>query len=68
MPVVQLDSEKINITREELKEMIRTESFLSIGKRFEVSDNAIRKWCVRYNLQKKKKEILNFSDEEWKLI
>ncbi len=68
MPVVQLDSEKINITREELKEMIRTESFLSIGKRFEVSDNAIRKWCVRYNLPKTKKEILNFSDEEWKLI
>jgi len=48
--------------------MIRTESFLSIGKRFEVSDNAIRKWCVRYNLPKTKKEILNFSDEEWKLI
>lgn len=60
--------EKNNITREELKEMIRTESFLSIGKRFEVSDNAIRKWCVRYNLPKTKKEILNFSDEEWKLI
>jgi hypothetical protein len=47
--------EKNNITREELKEMIRTESFLSIGKRFEVSDNAIRKWCVIIFQKQKKK-------------
>lgn len=52
-------------SREELKTMIRTESFLSLGKKFNVSDNAIRKWCVYYGLPKRKKDINNYSDEEW---
>ncbi len=31
------------VTREELKNLIRNESFVQIGKRFNVTDNAIRK-------------------------
>lgn len=53
------------ITREELKNLIKTESFLSIGKMYEVSDNAIRKWCDFYNLPRTKTEILGYSQEEW---
>lgn len=56
------------ITREELKNLIRKNSFISIGQRYGVSDNAIRKWCVKYNLPKTKKEINSYSDEEWNLI
>lgn len=55
-------------TREELKQMIRTMSFTEIGKMYNVTDNAIRKWCVSYNLPKTKKEIMNYSDEQWKEI
>ena len=55
-------------TREELKYLIRTKSFLSIGKQFGVSDNAIRKWCDFEHLPRKKEDIKKYSDEEWKNI
>lgn len=45
--------------------MIRTMPFTHIAKKFGVSDNAIRKWCIAENLPKKKTEINKFSDEEW---
>ncbi len=51
--------------REELKELIRNNSFLEIGRMFSVSDNAIRNWCKNYNLPHKKTEIKNYTDEEW---
>lgn len=51
--------------RTELKKLIRDNSFVSIGKMFNVSDNAIRKWCISYNLPKSKKIINSYSDEEW---
>lgn len=58
----------IFIPREELKEMIRTKSFVEIGSNFNVSDNAIRKWCKKYNLPFRKKDIKEYSEEDWKLI
>ena len=48
--------------------MIRVEAFTSIAKRFGVSDNAIRKWCDKYNLPRTKKEINSYTDEEWNNI
>lgn len=56
------------VTREELKQMIRHQSFTSIGAKFNVSDNAIRKWCDKLNLPRKVSDIKNYSDEEWELI
>lgn len=55
-------------TREILKEKIRTESFLAISREYGVSDNAIRKWCKKYNLPSKKAIIKSYSDVEWELI
>ena len=55
-------------TREYLKELIRTTSFLKIGKIYNVCDNTVRKWCIGYNLPFKKKEIKQYSDKEWFLI
>lgn len=52
-------------SREELKQMIRTMPFTKIGELFNVSDNAIRKWCDTYNLPRKKQEINSYSDNEW---
>ena len=54
--------------REVLKEMIRNKPFIQIGNEYGVSDNAVRKWCLQYNLPSKKKDIKVLSEEEWKLI
>lgn len=56
------------ITREELKDKIRNQTFTSIGREFNVSDTAIRKWCKTFNLPTHKTEINNYSDEEWNKI
>lgn len=56
------------VSKEELKILIRTIPFLQIGKKFGVSDNAIRKWCKKYELPSTKKEINSYTDEEWNLI
>lgn len=55
-------------TREELKKMIRTLPFTTIGKEFGVSDNAIRKWCRAENLPSRANDIKTYSDEEWEKI
>lgn len=60
--------DKMPVTREELKNLIRTTSFTKIGEKFIVSDNAIRKWCDKFNLPRTKREINSYSDEEWKKI
>ena len=56
------------VTREELKELIRTVPFTQIAEKFGVTDNAIRKWCDLYNLPRKKSEIKKISEEDWKTI
>ena len=54
--------------REELKRLIRTDSFLHIGKLFDVSNSAIRKWCKAENLPYKKTEIQQIPDSDWEKI
>lgn len=56
------------VTREELKNLIRTTPFIQIGKKYNVSDNAIRKWCDKFNLPRKATEIKQYSDEDWNKI
>lgn len=55
-------------SKNELKHLIRTTSFLQIGKTYGVSDTAIRKWCKLYGIPYKQKEIKSYSDEEWDRI
>ena len=54
--------------RKELKTLIRTLPFTQIGKRYGVTDNAIRKWCIAEKLPYKKAEINKLSDIEWEQI
>lgn len=54
--------------REKLKYLIRNESFVSIAKYFNLSDNAIRKWCKTENLPYRKKDIKSYTDEEWEKL
>ncbi len=44
-------------TKEELFNLIINKPFVQIGKMFEVSDNAVRKWCKSYDLPYKQKDI-----------
>ena len=56
------------VTREELKNLIRTTPFTTIGIKYGVSDNAVRKWCDKYNLPRTLSDIKQISDEDWELI
>ncbi len=49
-------------SRKELKELIRTMPFTQIGNMYNVSDNAIRKWCKAENLPYTKREINTIQD------
>lgn len=42
-------------SKEELLELIKTKSFLEIGRMYGVSDSTIRKWCKSYNLLYRKR-------------
>ena len=55
-------------SREELKSLIRTVPFTTIGIQYKVSDNAIRKWCKNYGLPSKVSEIRKITDLEWQKI
>ena len=55
-------------SREQLKELIRTKPFITIGKMYGVSDKAITKWCENENLPFRKKDINLFTDEEWSKV
>ena len=55
-------------SREELKKLIREESFTKIASLYGVTDNAIRKWCDAEGLPRKKTDIKNMTDEQWALI
>lgn len=57
--------EEMPVTREELKNLIRTETFKDIGRMFDITDNSVRKWCIKFELPSKKYEINSYSDEEW---
>lgn len=54
--------------REILKSYIRSMPFTKIGEKFNVSDNAVRKWCDEYNLPRTKKEITKISDIDWEAL
>ena len=52
-------------SREVLKDLIRNKSFSMIGRIYNVSDNAIRKWCISMGLPSRKTDINKITDEEW---
>lgn len=59
---------ELPVSREELKNKIRNMSFLQIGKEFNVSNNTIKKWCIKYDLPTRKRIIESISDNEWNNI
>lgn len=55
-------------SRDELKNQIRSTSFVDLGKKYHVSDKTISNWCKAENLPNKKAEIKIYSDEEWEKL
>lgn len=51
--------------RETFKKEVYNIPFTQLGKKYHVSDKSIQKWCIYYNLPSRKKDIKNFSEEEW---
>lgn len=64
----QQNLQKLPVTREELKKLIRTTPFTKIGEMFTVNDNAIRKWCDNFQLPRRVSEIKKYTDDEWENI
>lgn len=56
---------KNDIDRDTLKDLIRKNTFTSIGTMYNVSDNAVKKWCKKFNLPFKKSDINLISEEDW---
>lgn len=54
--------------REQLKKEIRVKSFTQLGKKYNVSDKAIVKWCKQYQLPFRKKDIILFTEQQWQII
>ncbi len=54
--------------RETLKELIRNIPFTQIANQYQVSDNAIRKWCDQYQLPRRKNDINKLTDSQWQEI
>lgn len=55
----------VPIEKELLKSLIRKETFVDISKMFNVSEKVVLKWCKKYNLPFRKKDINNITDENW---
>lgn len=64
----ELQSKLKTIDRKSLKREIRQNSWNQVAKKYNVSDRAIRNWCIKLNLPSTKKEINSYSDEEWEKI
>lgn len=56
------------ISREKLKDKIRSIPFTEIARSLNTTDKTIKRWCNFYNLPSRKKDINSYSDEEWEKI
>lgn len=54
--------------RDDLKELIRKYPFVTIGKKYDVTDNSIRKWCKSYDLPYRASIIKTISNEDWEKL
>lgn len=52
-------------TKDELRKHLLDKSMCAIGRIYDVSDNAVRKWCKKYNLPFKRKDIKKFREENY---
>ncbi len=56
---------KIHIEKEDLEKLILKYPFTKIAAYYNVSDNAIRKWCKKYNLPFLRNDIKKYKEEKF---
>ena len=56
------ERDRIPVSKDDLLSLILTTSFVEIGRMYEVTDNSVRKWCIKYGLPKTKNEIKTFKE------
>lgn len=56
------------VTRDELKQLIRQNSFSSIGDLYGVTYTAIKKWCIFYGIPHRRKDIDAMDEQSWDLV
>lgn len=59
---------KEKVSREKLKFEIKNFPMTEVGRIHNVTDNTIRKWCKKYKLPFRSKDIYEISDEDWKTV
>lgn len=64
----RMKTRTVTITADELAKLLYETSFYAVGKKFNVTDNAVRKWCKHYNIPTHSKEFrawyeLNYSPD-----
>lgn len=57
-----------NLDRDQIKYEIRHYPMTQVAKIHGVTDNAVRKWCIKLNLPSHSLEIRKYTDEEWEKI
>lgn len=55
----------LRVSRDELKDLVRSIPFTQIAQMYNVSDNTVRKWCDKYHIPKHRNKIKNLTDEQW---
>lgn len=66
---LRIKSKKLrDLSRDELKKLIREKSFSELGNMFGITGNNVKKYCKKVNLPSTKREINSYSDEEWDKI
>lgn len=48
----------------ELARMIKNSSFSEVGRKFGVSDNAVKRWCKKYDIPYLKNELIDWYDNQ----
>lgn len=54
--------------KEKLYMLLKNKNMCEIGRIYDVSDNAVRKWCKKYNLPFKRKDIIEFREIEFGIV
>lgn len=60
--------DKMPVSREKLKGLIRNMPFTKIALLYGVTDNSVRKWCIKYGLPHKSKTIRAISEHDWNAL
>lgn len=64
----RIQEQSIPVTKEQLINDIKINSFAELGRKYHVCDNTVRKWCKKFGLPYRTQDINKMADEDWDLI